>query len=223
MAGETVINIAHVDALYVGASSDFAKAAADELSRGATPETLNNIDPQIPVDTPEAHVESVMMTMQEELDQIEANLDVDAIRAEQFVPVEERIKPYTRKQHLYKAMRTAAKLRRITGAVTTYQETSIEDEDAAENALETYSENFALSLKRACGACAFKGSCPLEGKPDNWLDAHPTSKGQVQSKRTQESIERFKQDLGTDPMAHCVPSRNRFHKDRQGRLAKREL
>jgi hypothetical protein len=226
MAGETstIINIHHVDVLNVGAQLGCAKALAAEIGRGVDPAALHDIDPSISPETPDSPTDGLTCSIQEDLDAIEGALDQgEEIRAERFVPVEERIKPYTRKAHLIKAMKTAARLRRITGAVTTYKETTLKDIDSAEDALESYTENFAASLDRACGHCAFKGSCRFEGKPDKWLDAHPTGKGDVERKHDQESMERFKEDLGTDPMAHCIPTRNRFHQDRQGVLPKREL
>ena len=199
------INV-HIDKLEVGnlhlSSSPASVDLAGELLRGVSPEQLQEIGHQIPAGVPEAPIDDAAAKTPEDERREEARMQA---LAESTEPIPDHIKPNVRKEHLYKALRTASDLGRITGAVTTHQETSLKDLPSAEDALEGYTENLARSLEKACGACAFKGACRLEGNPDAWRELHP-DQAKV-TRRTQQSRQEFKGALAMDPMTHCVPAK----------------
>lgn len=223
MARETIVNIARVENLYIGVPQPqgFEPETASDLSV-ATGGAQVNAEPDIIATRSTAAYSGLQMTLQEELEHIEAQMDLDQVRAEQYVPVEERIDPETRQAHLYKLIQTVAKTRKIRGAITTHEETGLKDLPGAKRANKRYKDSLTKSLAQACGHCAFKGNCVLEDNPELWMRKHP-AKGKVANKTTQESIARFQEDLDREPMAHCMPTRNRYHKMRKDVLPKTEL
>ncbi len=190
---------------------------SDEIARGSSPETLRSVGLPIAEDAPETVV-SDSPTLPNDPDTIETSPTLfDDYRAVQeaeaaendeleasvdgIEPIGDHVKPRVRRRHLYKAIITAGKLRRITGAVTTHQETSIEDMDAAEDALEGYEESFEKSLEKACARCPHSGDCRLENNPEAWLRRHPHGE---RTRKDQETIEAFVGRLDSNPMAHCM-------------------
>lgn len=192
------IGTMNVDRLYV------TPEALEQVEIGATPQILRDIGHSIP-DTAADIVAS-----REQPPTPEEEVEILQARAAGVKSVEPHIKPYVRKAHLLKAIKIGAKLRMYRGGITTHQETSINYMEVVEDCLETAEENFSASLVRACSACAFRGQCKLEGRPDAWLETHPTAKDQVTNKQ-QQSVPEFKESLDLDPMGHCVPAKNKYH------------
>jgi hypothetical protein len=178
----------------------------DELLDGADPDVLRDIGLPIADDAEVCDDSSTVgfddndeavETLHEEHERLEATVDQVTSAAD------ERVKPHTRAAHLYKAITTAGKLRKIRGGVTTHQQTSLYSVALAENAHERYNVSLSDTLKRACGACAFQGSCRLEGKTEEWMRVHPHNpKGLT---KRQESMRDFRKRLDANPMANCVP------------------
>lgn len=187
------VNI-HIENVRIG--HEAAQTLMAEQARGVTPDNLRDIGYAVAEGAPEV-LPPDQLSLDDEMSRLES-------LAETTRPIGDNVKPFTRRAHLAKAIQTAGKLRKIRGGVTTSQETSINDMDLAENALEGYSGRFGDSLAKACGACAFKDTCRLVDNPEAWLRTHPTKKNQVTNKR-QESIPDFQARLDKDPMAHCVP------------------
>jgi hypothetical protein len=187
------INI-HIETLNV-TPDVFTSVIGEQLRSGADPEVLRDMGYSVPEGaSAKTSAPAEPRTAQEEEERLQALAET--------VVAEDHIKPHTRKAHLYKAIDTAAKLRRIRAGVTTSQETGLRDMDLAENAHEGYTERFSESLAKACGACAFQGKCRLEGRSEAWLRSHPHQKP---TNKRQEGIQKFRDRLDADPMAHCVP------------------
>lgn len=189
----TVINIEnlHVNTLLLG-----------EVARGVAPDFLNDTGDQVYEDS--------------QVDEIQdpneaAKLQRRQAWAEVLDPIPDHVKPGVRKAHILKAMKTAAKLRMYRGGVTTTQQTGITDMEAVEDCLDRADVSFAASLAKACGKCAFRDNCSLQGRPEAWLNAHPTD-DRTRTNKKQQTFPEFKDSLDINAMAHCVPTKNHQHR-----------
>lgn len=197
-----------IDRLEVGtlnvSPEAFPSGMLGDLLRGASPETLEDAGHNVPAGVPESPIDDgTEMTEQDLQKEISRLHDL----AEATEPIADHIKPYTRRSNLLKARLWAGKLRMMEGAVTTHQETAINDIDAVENALENYTDNFKRSLAKACARCAFHGACSIENNPMRWLKLHP-DESKV-TRKEQESLQQMEKALEINPMYHCIPAKNR--------------
>ena len=182
-----------------------------ELSRGADPEVMRDIDPSIaegaewysePEMTEEDEQELAEMLVRQEAEHealIESKAKEDALQAT------------TRQMYLFKLIAEVGTQRKMEGFAVNHERTP-NYRGAVEEKNQVMQGRVAETLARACGACTLE--CAIRNQPAQWVATHPYAKSDRKPKyhwmrhpkvKQTEGRMKFAKRLDKDPMAHCIP------------------
>ncbi len=196
----THINIRHVNHLTITPST--FETMAGDLRRGVSVEAAQDIDPTVP---DEADIQAH--------DQLTSDQEAHRVEMLAQLSEQEQVNAEARRTYLVQLVKEVGKQRQMEGFAVNHDNLP-NDREAVEAKNFDKQKNGQETLNRACGKCAWAGTCKIRNNLPAWTATHYyansdkkapyTSQLQPQVKKG-ESRMKFLKRLDRDPLAHCIP------------------